>query len=158
MMLPGVHPTGPYHLPHTHTMNLAAKVDWAFREYQATYGPAPPDMVVLTAALWDLARIRAQEPQLMGCSSGDHRSSQCQLAEHLPHATTHGYIRNLTLLVRHVQRWVPQVRRALQLQCTLWHGRRIQLVALFEDLRISEYIGVRSEQRRRRRHCTCSAR
>jgi hypothetical protein len=115
MMIPGVHPTGPYHLPSTHTMNLTAKVDWAFQEYHATLGPAPPDLVVLTAALWDLARMRGCEPWLMGCSNGDYRSGQqCQLAEHLHHATVHGYMRNLTMLVQHVKTWVPQVRMELR--------------------------------------------
>lgn len=83
--IPGVHPTGPYHLDSVNQPFHVRLPDIA--RCWAEHVPAPPQLLVLSAGAWDLARLTVQEHPIKGRHA-------------LPEAVMWGYYANLTRVVR----------------------------------------------------------
>jgi hypothetical protein len=126
MNIPGVHPTGPYHLNSGGFIgNVSHKISVGMARWHELLGAQPPDMVVLNAHLWDLARIFQYDSLYMI----KHKASVFNiLSDLLPSEAVEGYIRNLTLVVEQVRSLVPEVRGEAGLGA--WPGRSCCCLAL----------------------------
>jgi hypothetical protein len=98
---PGVHPTGPYH---SHlTRPATARIDFA-KEHWEGYAGGPPDVVIVAANLWDIARMYGRERALL-------RGNELSLE------TIHLWMANFTAVVQHAKKAFPEVRCMLQGCC-----------------------------------------
>ena len=60
--IPGVHPSGPFHKGRQ--LNYKARIDQGVTVWKS-YSANPPDLVVVSSMLWDIARMSAYEPALL---------------------------------------------------------------------------------------------
>lgn len=60
--IPGVHPSGPYHKGRK--LGFRRRIDQAATVWHA-YASGPPDIIIISSTLWDLARLSAFQPDIM---------------------------------------------------------------------------------------------
>jgi hypothetical protein len=92
--IPGVHPDGPYHKDIA--QNYKSRMEFA-KEHWEAYAGGPPDVVIVAANLWDIARMYGYERDLL-------------LANELSTSTMQQWRANFTAVVQYAKRTFPEVR------------------------------------------------
>ncbi|GAX85229.1 hypothetical protein CEUSTIGMA_g12649.t1 [Chlamydomonas eustigma] len=90
--IPGVHPTGPYHKGRR--LGYKQRIDQAATVWK-TYSSGPPDIVMVSSLLWDVARLYAHEPQQVA-------------GEQLALAVIESWIQNYTEAVSYAKKVFPE--------------------------------------------------